>query len=186
MMMARSAGGSLLALSVAALIAGCSGSTDPAGGGGGGGGVGGGGGSGTVVVNMQNTAFVGPVGTDDITINLGDTVRWVNLDGVSHTATSTNVPAGGNSFASGTLGTNDTFDFVPNTVGTWTYMCEVHPGTMFGATITVVSSGAPQYRVEPTRKEPLTEAGWTQTAEYQAELQPSPERPLIEAEWSIN
>lgn len=132
MTMARTTGGSLLALAVAALIAGCSGTTSP-----GGGGTGGGGTGSTVTVNMQGSAFVGPGGTDAIVVNLGDTVRWVNNDGVAHNATSTAVPAGGNTFASGNLGTGASFQFVPNVTGTWTYRCSIHPATMSGATIVV-------------------------------------------------
>lgn len=96
--------------------------------------------SNVTVVSMVNIAFVGPGGTDDITISLGDTVRWVNneVSGILHTATSTDVPAGGAAFDSGNLGPGDDFEFVPNVAGTWTYLCEIHPAVMVGATITVV------------------------------------------------
>jgi plastocyanin len=73
----------------------------------------------TITVDMLNTAFVTPLGGDDITIKLGDTVEWVNRDAVLHTATSTSVPGGGSSL-------------------TWIYFCEVHPTTMRDARITVV------------------------------------------------
>ncbi len=93
----------------------------------------------TIVVSMVNIAFVGPGGTDDITISLGDTVRWVNNEGgvTLHTASSTDVPAGGATFDSDNLSPGEFFEFVPNVVGTWTYLCEVHPTIMVGATITV-------------------------------------------------
>jgi plastocyanin len=90
-----------------------------------------------VTVNMQNIAFVAPDGSDDVTIPLGASVEWVNLDSVSHTATSDDVPAGGNAFDSGLLSLNETFVFTPNVTGTWVYHCEVHPTQMDGATITV-------------------------------------------------
>ncbi len=88
---------------------------------------------------MQNIAFVAPDGSDDVTIALGQSVGWVNLDaGTPHTATSTEEPAGGNAFDSDLLRINDDpFVFTPNVMGTWVYHCEVHPGDMFGATITV-------------------------------------------------
>ena len=87
---------------------------------------------------MQNIAFVAPDGSDDVAITLGQSVEWVNLDqGIQHTATSNEVPAGGDAFDSGLLSTNDTFVFTPNVAGTWVYFCEVHPTDMFGATITV-------------------------------------------------
>ena len=93
----------------------------------------------TIVVSMVNIAFVGPGGTDDITISLGDTVRWVNNESsaILHTATSTDVPAGGATFDSGNMSPDEFFEFVPGVVGTWTYLCEVHPTIMVGATITV-------------------------------------------------
>ncbi len=93
---------------------------------------------GDVTVNMQNIAFVAPDGSDDVTIALGQSVEWVNLDmGIQHTATSTEEPVGGNAFNSGLLNTNDRFVFTPNVTGTWVYHCEVHPGQMRDATITV-------------------------------------------------
>jgi plastocyanin len=91
----------------------------------------------TVTVNMQNIAFIAPGGGDDITILLGDTVRWVNLESVQHTATSDFEPTGGRSFDSGLLSKNDTFTFVPNVRGLWIYHCEVHPASMLDARITV-------------------------------------------------
>ncbi len=87
---------------------------------------------------MQNIAFVTPDGSDDVTIELGQSVEWVNLDqGIQHTATSTEEPAGGNAFDSELLNTDDRFVFTPNVSGTWVYHCEVHPIDMAGATITV-------------------------------------------------
>jgi plastocyanin len=91
----------------------------------------------TVTVDMQNIAFSAPGGGDDVTIMLGDTVRWVNQDAVQHTATSTSMPAGGASFDSGFLSQSEAFTYVPNSRGTWVYFCEVHPVQMRDATITV-------------------------------------------------
>lgn len=91
----------------------------------------------TVTVTMQNTAFNAPGGGDDVTILLGDAVRWVNADAVSHTATSNQEPAGGSTFDSGLLNQNGEFEFVPDVRGVWEYFCEVHPVLMAGARITV-------------------------------------------------
>ena len=90
-----------------------------------------------VVVEMRNIAFNAPGGGDAVTISLGDEVRWVNQDAEQHTATSTNVPSGGASFDSNLLMQGQSFVFLPNVRGTWTYLCEVHPSLMVGATITV-------------------------------------------------
>jgi plastocyanin len=92
----------------------------------------------TITVDMRNIAFLAPLGGDDITIKLGDTVEWVNRDGVSHTATSNSTPGGGASFDSGLLGNSGSFSFTPSVTGTWVYFCEVHPVEMQDARITVV------------------------------------------------
>lgn len=91
----------------------------------------------TVVVNMQNIAFIAPGGGQDVTILLGDRVQWINLDQVQHTATSTAEPPGGNAFDSGLMNNGVTFTFTANVRGQWTYHCEVHPAQMTGALIIV-------------------------------------------------
>ena len=91
------------------------------------------------LVKMESIAFVSPQGGDALTVPVGTTVEWVNLDAVAHTVTSTDVPAGGAAFDSGLMGQGERFQFTPMVEGTWTYFCEVHPGVMLGATITVVS-----------------------------------------------
>lgn len=91
----------------------------------------------TVTVEMSGTAFVAPGGGDDITILLGDTIEWVNRDGVQHTATSSSEPAGGVGFDSPFLNQGQTFVFEPAVTGTWVYFCRVHPATMVDAMITV-------------------------------------------------
>ncbi len=91
----------------------------------------------TLVIRMQNTAFVGPNGTDDVTVSLGATIEWQNQDAILHTATSTDEPAGGSPFNSNQLSNGQSFPFTPSVEGTWTYFCEVHPTLMVGATITV-------------------------------------------------
>lgn len=125
-----------------ALIA-CGGddSTDPGNGGGGngGGGNGGGGNGSDVVIDMQNTAFVAPGGGDDVTVPVGTTITWENLDAVEHDVSSTDVPAGGQGIDSGLMGTGDTHSFTPAVEGTWTYRCDVHPTIMVGATITATA-----------------------------------------------
>ncbi len=92
-----------------------------------------------LVIEMSGIAFVYPDGSTNsgATIAVGDTVEWVNLDNVQHTATSTSEPAGGNPFDSGLMGNGATFRFAPAVPGSWEYFCEVHPVQMAGATITV-------------------------------------------------
>ena len=91
----------------------------------------------TVTVTMENIAFNAPGGGDDITIMLGDEVRWVNNDAVQHTATSTQEPTGGTPFDTGFLSQGQEDSVVPDVRGEWVYFCEVHPAQMVNARITV-------------------------------------------------
>ena len=70
-------------------------------------------------VNIQSFAF--QPGT--VTVSLGDSVRWTNLDAVQHTATSDSGPA---SFDSGFLTQNQSFTFQFTVAGTYRYHCQVH------------------------------------------------------------
>src|SRR4051812_18710164 len=80
-------------------------------------------------VSIQNYAFH----TQSITINVGDTVRWTNLDPDRHTSTSSD-----GLWDSGELAQNGTFAFTFTAPGTFNYYCARHSG-MTG-TITVVGS----------------------------------------------
>lgn len=90
----------------------------------------------------QNTSFEA-----DGNITVGDTVMWEYVTGgSSHTVTSgegtdgtdgDGVPTGGSSHASGSLSPGNTYTWVPDAAGTWTYYCEVHPSTMYDSVIIV-------------------------------------------------
>ena len=58
-----------------------------------------------------------------ITISLGDMITWTNQDSAPHSATADN-----GEFDSGTLNNGDTFTFIFNTAGTYTYHCAIHNG----------------------------------------------------------
>lgn len=102
-------------------------------------------------ITMDDIAFIDPDGDRNqnasVTIQEGETVRWTNNDDVSHTVDSgegasgndgDGVPDGaGNVLASGNLSPGDTYEFTFQTAGTWTYYCQIHPGTMFSATVIV-------------------------------------------------
>lgn len=60
---------------------------------------------------------------NSITISVGDTITWTNLESMSHTATGDN-----NEFDSGTLGKDQSFSFTFTTAGTYTYHCAFHGG----------------------------------------------------------
>ncbi len=91
----------------------------------------------TVEVLMQNNAFVAPGGGRNVTVLLGDVIRWRNLDSVNHTATSNVEPENGQPFDSGQISPGGTFEFRPNVRGQWVYHCEFFPASMSNARIDV-------------------------------------------------
>ena len=74
----------------------------------------------------------------DIKVKVGDTVRWTNRDGASHTSTSgaSGVPDG--IWDSGLLATDETFSYVFDTPGAFPYYCTPH--TFMTGTVTVSSA----------------------------------------------
>src|SRR5687768_12870804 len=70
-----------------------------------------------VTVQIVGTSF----SPDSVTINVGDTVTWVNDTGVEHTVTANN-----GSFNSGPPDSNFTFSHTFNTAGTFGYHCQPH------------------------------------------------------------
>ena len=69
--------------------------------------------------SIEITAMAFP---DDIAIAVGDTVVWTNRMNMNHTVTADN-----GEFDSGVLGQNQSFSKVFNSVGTFTYQCQIHP-----------------------------------------------------------
>ncbi len=89
-------------------------------------------------VFIRGNAFI----PQDLTVSVGQTVRWTNRDGVSHTVTENN-----GVFKSGTIPDTEQFEQVFNTPGAFAYHCEFHP-TMV-ATVTVI----PESESETTTQE---------------------------------
>jgi plastocyanin len=71
-----------------------------------------------ISATIQNFAF----SPNPITIALGSTVTWTNLDGVAHTVT-----ADDGSWGSSTLGQGATYSHVFTSPGSYTYHCAIHP-----------------------------------------------------------
>ncbi len=86
----------------------------------------GGGGGGGNAVTIQNFAF----GPADLTVAVGTTVTWTNMDSATHTVT-----ADDGSFDSNNLATSATFTQTFSTAGTFTYHCKIH--STMKATVTV-------------------------------------------------
>lgn len=116
----RTAVTSAVVLAVSALMVGGCPSTEP---------------PGTNEVFMRSIAF-DPL---EITINVGETVTWTNLDIVPHTATSGNPEDAdfGSVFQSARLGINDSFTHTFDEPGEFIYFCEVHPVMMRDAKVIV-------------------------------------------------
>lgn len=87
-------------------------------------------------VTMRLVAFK----PGSVEIDAGTAVTWVNEDPGAHTATSGEVEDGASSvtaepdgvFDSGQLATGESFEFVFDEPGTYSYFCELHPATMRG------------------------------------------------------
>lgn len=94
-----------------------------------------GGDSEVTTVDMRDVEFM----PANVTITVGQTVRWINQDPVPHTTTSGN-PGDADAGAlwdSGLLTPGATYEFTFNDTGVFTYFCEVHPTIMRDATVTV-------------------------------------------------
>ncbi len=76
---------------------------------------------------------------ENLTIEVGTTVKWTNRDVVPHTSTSGVSPMRDGIWDSLNLSTNGMFSFTFDEVGEFPYWCTVHP--FMTATVTVVESG---------------------------------------------
>lgn len=70
-------------------------------------------------VNIINFAYE----PSDITVSVGDTVIWTNMDSVSHTVTSDE----GGELDSPLLSQGDTYSHTFESAGVYDYHCTVHP-----------------------------------------------------------
>jgi plastocyanin len=86
----------------------------------------------TKTVEIKNYAF-SPAA---LTVNVGDTVTWTNMDTAPHTVTVTSGPV---KFNSGNLSTGQSFSYTFTTAGTYSYYCAVHPDMV--AKVVVNGSG---------------------------------------------
>jgi len=70
----------------------------------------------TVDVRIHNSAFY----PDSITISLGDTVKWTNLDSTPHTVIGTD-------FSSGNISNEASYEYTFIKAGTYNYYCSIDP-----------------------------------------------------------
>lgn len=96
----------------------------------------------TVTINIKNISF-----GDPITIKVGDTVKWVNLDQAPHTVTSADKdgkPLSGPLNSGGLtdlMTTGEPYSFTFTQAGTFNYICEVHR-SMLGKVIVTAAASA--------------------------------------------
>ncbi len=86
-------------------------------------------------VFMRSIAFDPP----EITVQVGESVTWTNMDFVPHTATSGNPGDAdlGSVFRSARLSSSQTFTHTFDDPGEFIYFCEVHPNIMRDAKVIV-------------------------------------------------
>lgn len=70
-------------------------------------------------VNIQNFAY----NPSNITISVGETIKWINLDSAEHTVTSNE----GNELDSEFLAQNEVYEHTFNEAGVYEYHCIPHP-----------------------------------------------------------
>ena len=78
-------------------------------------------------VDIANVAF----DPEALSISVGTTVIWTNREAIPHTVT-----ADDGSFDSGTLNQGETFEFTFDTVGTFDYVCAIHPSMQGSVVVT--------------------------------------------------
>ncbi len=89
-----------------------------------------------VEVNMNKSGS--GYSLDDLTINVGDTVRWVQTEMMAHTVTSDDNSDGmmnmgdGELFSSGNMEMDDVYEFTFNEDGEFLYYCDYHLMPMHG------------------------------------------------------
>lgn len=76
--------------------------------------------AGTARIGIQDFTF----SQETVTVNIGDTVKWVNNDAFAHTTTSSTNPSG---TWNSNLNQGQSFSYTFNKEGTYDYVCTLHP-----------------------------------------------------------
>lgn len=91
----------------------------------------------TVTINALNMSF----SPANVTLTLGDTIRFVYVSGTDHTTTSVSVPAGATAWDAPLTSSVSEYIYVPAVAGNYTYVCTPHAPGMAGAfTVTAPTS----------------------------------------------
>ena len=105
-------------------------------------GGGGGGGGSTHNITIGDNFFSSSNGTGNLTVSLGDTVRWVNNGSVVHSSTSGSESNPGAVWNSGNMSRGEEFSFRFVNPGSFPYFCRIHGSSVMAGTITVQASAA--------------------------------------------
>lgn len=91
------------------------------------------------IINSQSTPTEGFVPNVLNNVVCGDTIRWVNTNGV-HTTASTTIPVGAASWSSGNIPLSPGFfSYIPTVIGTYNYTCHPLTGPHMNASFIVTS-----------------------------------------------
>ena len=93
-----------------------------------------------------------------LTVSVGDTVKWTNMDTAPHTVTVTSGPV---KFNSGNLAKGQSFSYTFTKAGTYAYYCAVHPDMT--AKVTVAGSTTPTPTPTTPTPKPTTPTPTTPT-----------------------
>lgn len=80
------------------------------------------------IVNVQNYVFV----PANLNVQVGDTIRWVWINGV-HTTTSTTIPTGASSWDAPMTSSNPVFEYRVGVSGVYNYLCTPHSSSQIGS-----------------------------------------------------
>lgn len=90
----------------------------------------------TISVEISGFAFQPAT----VTIQVGDTVTWTNLDGAAHTATDT----GPQALFDGVMDNGESFSYTFTQAGTFNYFCTFHPQMTGTVIVQAASAGGSQ------------------------------------------
>lgn len=93
----------------------------------------------TVEVQLQNFSFNPPA----VTINVGDTIRWVNDTSTFHTTTSGTSCTSNGIWDANLTSLNSSFSFEFSSAGVFPYFCRPHCGLGMTGTIEVTEVNSP-------------------------------------------
>jgi plastocyanin len=123
----------------------------------------------TVTVEMGDNWMCDPSFANAVCetiVNAGDTVVWLNVGALPHTATAAE-------FDSGIVGTGESFSFTFTTPGTFDYDCVIHPGEMPGR-IVVQAAAEETPTPAPAEPAPTPVPGEPTPVPVEGESEPTP------------